>query len=430
MSDKVKVSIEKAWEILFDKYDVVDKINADGVFRIASSEINLVKEARLMAKFDQSSQLPDIFKKHKLSILPITRGEYLIGPFNTHTRLTYPNKKPTPVEIPNLQTLDYTNLYSEASVLLFAYNSGIIQDIMGNSRVSFTVNGRMSSGNFEYFIENSLHSGNSSKISVQNAQVEIDAGYESSDAFCICEAKNIATEELLIRQLYYPYRLWKSKISKTILPLFLVFSNDIFHVFRYEFEDMNCYNSLHLAEHKSYTFADEEISLNEVIELWKEISVKSEPDVTFPQADSFERIIDLLSVLFEGALTRDDVTLKYEFDSRQTNYYIAACEYLGLIERGTNIDGEREYHLTEDTYKIMGLRYKQKHIALIKKVLECPVFYKAFGLALSSSSIPNKNAVCHIMSKAGLSINQVTIERRSSTVRSWIDWIFRLAITD
>lgn len=55
--------------------------------------------------------------------------------------------------VPNLQTIDYTNLYSESSALLFAYNSGIIADILGGEAV-FTVNGRMSSGSFSYWVRN------------------------------------------------------------------------------------------------------------------------------------------------------------------------------------------------------------------------------------------------------------------------------------
>jgi hypothetical protein len=35
------------------------------------------------------------------------------------------------------------------------------------------------------------------KIIVQNAQVEIDAGYEYNNGFCIVEAKNIMVEEIL-----------------------------------------------------------------------------------------------------------------------------------------------------------------------------------------------------------------------------------------
>lgn len=427
MARSTGISIHKAWDILFDKHKILDRILSNGFYKISSKEINAVKEARLMAKFDQSVQLPEVFQKNKLSILPITRGEYLIGPFQTYEKVIYPRVKPVPVEIPDLQTLDYTNLYSEAAALLFAYNSGVIQDIMGSDKIAFTVNGRMSSGSFEYYIDDSVKAGTRINISIQNSQVEIDAGYESPEAFCICEAKNIAAEELLIRQLFYPYRLWKSKIEKPIIPVFLVFSNDIFHVFQYEFTDPNYYNSIQLKQHKAYAFADDEITLTEVIQLWKSVTPKSEPPITFPQADSFERVIDLLSVLYEKGLTRDEVTLKYEFDPRQTNYYIAACEYLGLIERGTNVDGEREYRLSAEAQIIMGMRYKPKHMALIKKVLERPVFHKVFGISIQSGSIPEKNEICKVMTESNLKINQVTINRRSSTVRSWMDWILRIA---
>lgn len=423
-----KIKISEAWNKIFDKYKILEQIASKGIYIISSAQINEFKEARLMAKFDQSVQLPEIFKKNNLSILPVTRGEYIIGPFQTHEKIIYPDTKPIPVEIPNLQTLDYTNLYSEASALLFAYNSGIIQDIMGSDKIAFTVNGRMSSGSFDYYISNSIDTEDPIQIFIHNAQVEIDAGYESPDAFCICEAKNIALEEILIRQLFYPYRLWKSKISKPIIPVFLVFSNDIFHVFQYEFSEPKYYNSIRLKQHKAYTFKDEEITLTDIIQLWKTITPKTKPNITFPQADSFERLIDLLSVLYEKGLTREEVTMKYAFDPRQTNYYISACEYLGLIERGTNIQGEREYSLSKDAQTIMGMSYKPKHMALIKKVFECPVFHKVFGMTIQSGGkIPDKNIICKIMSDSNLKINNVTIDRRSSTVRSWIDWILRIS---
>jgi hypothetical protein len=428
MEQRRQLGIHKAWDVLFDKYDILNYVNKNGSFKISSREINQVKEARLMAKFDQSAQLPEIFKKNSLSILPITRGEYLIGSFQTHERIFYdPSIKPIPVEIPDLQTLDCKDLYSEASALLFAYNSGIIQHILDAEKIAFTVNGRMSSGTFDYHISSLRKKDISTHISVQNSQVEIDAGYESPDAFCICEAKNIASEELLIRQLYYPYRLWKSKIDKPIIPILLIFSNDVFHVFQYEFSDIDHYNSIILKKYLTYTFADETVLLAEIKQLWQELNPISEPRITFPQADSFERIVDLLSVLYERGLTRDEVTLQYEFDPRQTNYYISACEYLGLIERTMNYTGEREYQLTPEAYSIMKMRYKSKHIALIRKILERPVFYRCFELAISTGTIPDKSSICAVMENSNLNINDVTINRRSSTVRSWLDWIFRIA---
>ena len=203
--------IDKAWKQLFDKYNILAHIGVEGAFRILSNQINEFHEARLMAKFDQSAQLPDIFRVNQLSILPVTRGEYIIGPFVTHKKISYCTEKPEKVEIPPLETLDSKNLYSEAAALFFAYNSGIINDVMGSPNVHYTVNGRMSSGEFIFTIENSLQPQSPVAVEVKNSQIEIDAGFESPDAFVICEAKNHASEELLIRQLYYPFDIGSTK---------------------------------------------------------------------------------------------------------------------------------------------------------------------------------------------------------------------------
>jgi hypothetical protein len=68
-------------EELFKKYDIVRKIASDGVFEITSKQINEFREVRLMTKFDHRFQLQVVFSKHNLSILPITRGSYLISNF-------------------------------------------------------------------------------------------------------------------------------------------------------------------------------------------------------------------------------------------------------------------------------------------------------------------------------------------------------------
>jgi hypothetical protein len=106
--------IDKAWEQLFTKHDILMRVSADGEFRISSSQINEFHEARLMAKFDQSAQLPDIFRTNRLSILPTTRGNYIIGPFVTHEKISYRTAvKPQQVETLRLETLDEKDLYSD-----------------------------------------------------------------------------------------------------------------------------------------------------------------------------------------------------------------------------------------------------------------------------------------------------------------------------
>jgi hypothetical protein len=425
MPDKAK-KIDTAWEQLFERHDILKRVDGEGVVRISARQIREFHEARLMAKFDQSAQLPTIFRAHRISILPVTRGDYLIGPFDTHTQVPYRDENtPKRVKIPQLQTIDARNLYSEAAVLFFAYNSGIINDVMEDEKVHFTVNGRMGSGNFSFSIKNALDPKIQFPIDVKNSQIEIDAGFEGSNAFVICEAKNQASEELLIRQLYYPYRLWSEKISKPVIPVFLAFSNDVFHVFVYRFEDKQNYNSIVLKDYRKYTFEDEEISLQEVVEQWKSTRVILEPNETFPQADCFPRVLDLLTVLREDDLTRNEVTLKYEFDPRQTNYYTSACKYLGLIDCSSGV-----YRLTSATRTIMSLPYKAKHMELIKKILERPVFYRAFHFFIEHNALPDNQVICQIMKTASLPINDTTIKRRASTVRGWLEWMIKISNTE
>ena len=422
MAGNKTINIEEAWELLFDKYNIVKRVEDDGSYLITSTEINEFKEARLMAKFDSSAQLPRVFKDAKLSILPETRGTYRIGHYKTHQDVVYEDIKPEYVAPPPLESLDHTNLYSEASALSFAFNSGIITDFLEADEINYTVNGRMASGEFDYDVTD-LKRGYKHQLQVKNAQIEIDGGYETRNEFCIIEAKNIQADELLIRQLYFPYRLWESKINKAVVPVFMTFSNDVFHVFRYEFEDVRDYNSLTLSKYKSYTYIDETITLAEIIELFKAIKVTQEPRITFPQANSFPRIVDLLSILYSRILTFDGVTTTYGFNVRQTKYYIDACRYLGLVQGGKDGKGERVFSLTKEGQRIMSLNHKAKYLAIIQKVLEKPVFHYVFNEYLKHNSPVSKTEIASIMQTQGIPLNNVTTWRRSDTVRAWIDWI-------
>ena len=404
-----KTGLDTAWEILFDRHHILEEIERQGRFSITATQINTVKEARLMAKFDRSAQLPHIFRANRLSILPVSRGEYVIGPFQTHQRVVYNQVRPKTVSIPALQTLDNTNLYSESAALLFCYNSGIIARLLGGGPVHYTVNGRMSSGAFDFRIHDARDPGQTHTIAVQNAQVEIDAGYETPDCFCICEAKNMASEELLI--------------TKPVVPVFLVCSNDLIHIFRYTIPDEEDYNSLTLQSHTAYTFGAEPINLEDLETLWRATRPEKESKVPFPQANSFARVVDLLSVLHARDLTRDEVTLQYEFDPRQTDYYITACQYLGLAERWQE-EGVSGVRLTRQARRILSLRYREKYLALMEQVLKRPVFHRAMGLALRYGEIPNKKQLVLLMTELGLPLNEKTKDRRASTVRGWLGWIW------
>ena len=75
------MTAEEAWNILLNKYNIVQEVEQNGIFYITSSQINDYKEARLMAKWDTSESLPPSLKSNKLNILPDSRSSYVIGDF-------------------------------------------------------------------------------------------------------------------------------------------------------------------------------------------------------------------------------------------------------------------------------------------------------------------------------------------------------------
>jgi hypothetical protein len=63
----------EAWNEIFAKYKILEKIGRSELFFIDANQIKEFREPRLMTKFDHQTSLPDMFKKNNLSILPITR---------------------------------------------------------------------------------------------------------------------------------------------------------------------------------------------------------------------------------------------------------------------------------------------------------------------------------------------------------------------
>ena len=422
---KEKTKNDVAWECLFEKYKILDNVAKSGYFEIESAQINKVRESRLMAKFDHSVNLPAIFREHQLSILPISRYKYIIGNFETHYKVNYDCKiAATQVEFSeNIKSIDPTNLYSEDLAINCAFNAGMINDLIGEE-TCYTVSGKMSTGRFSFNIKNSVNG--SSLVNVNNSQCEIDAGFESQTYFLLIEAKNYSIDDFLIRQLYYPYRLWLSKISKKIIPVLMTYSNDIFSFLIYEFKDELNYNSLSLVEQKNYVIGSEQIQRNDLYNIIEEVKFIAETtNIPFPQADKFERVVDLISLLIDKDLTKDEITENYQFNSRQTNYYTDAVRYLGLVEKYKNsINKEITFRLTEEGKSLLGKRHKDKYLGLIKKILEHKIFYEIFELAASSGEVPSKEKVCKVMSFSSLNINYTTIERRATTVRKWIEWVW------
>jgi hypothetical protein len=415
-----------AWEQIFEKHRILDKIETKGRASISSVDINKYREARLMTKFDHRSQLPKLFIDNNLSILPTSRGTYEIGTFETFCDFNKEEVEITPIDFPTfLESIDYKDITSEATAINCAFVSKILHDFTNENSLLPTVSGRMSSSLFDFRINSDKGLFN---VKVGNSQIEIDGGYEGDKSLNLIEAKNYISDDFLIRQLYYPYRLWNSKITKQVRPIFLTYSNGIFHLREYEFADAELYNSIKLVQHKKYAVQEGTINLEAIQNILDSIKTANEPELPFPQADSFERIINLCELLKQrGFLSKEEITQNYDFDSRQTDYYSNAAKYLGLI-KNAHESNQIGCVLTKTGLRIFSLPIVDRQLEFVKLILSHSAFKNTLKLYFEKGNVPSKDEVVEIMKRSKLYNidSEQTYRRRASTVLSWTNWVLEL----
>lgn len=436
------ISADEAWEKLLEKYDIVNKIEKDGIFHITANQIKEFKEPRLMAKWDSSEQLPSSLKRNRINILPDSRKSYVLGDFLLYEEI--PELKEhvtqmTSVVLPEYESIDVDNITSEANAINVLILSNILDDFLGTGENAATFNGRMGTGVFEFNVD--TYHGEKQHIVVNNAQCEIDGGFENDESIIIMEAKNVLHSDFHVRQLYYPYRLWKTKVKKPIRLVFSIYSNKIYRLFEYEFEDINDYSSIKLIQTKNYSLQDTTITLDELIEVCRSTTVIYDDNqidkdlVPFVQANSFERVISLLENMYDNPMDDEEIAELMHFGYnlqngrpvyRQSQYYYNAGKYIGLFEKTKNEDGKTVATLSELGRKVYKMQYKERQLKLVSLILEHQIFAEFFEYVLENDGeIPDKELVKKRMRELNV-CNESQIDRRSQSVRCWIRWIFGL----
>ena len=215
-----------------------------------------------------------------------------------------------------------------------------------------------------------------------------------------------------------------SRVTKPVKPVFLIFSNGMFNLYQYQFDDPQNYNSLRLVKQKNYVIATE-ICLADIENLLETVRQVAEPEISFPQADCMSRIVNLIELLNEKPMTKQDITLEYAFDERQTNYYTDAGRYLGLIDKGYDENGNILFRLSACGHHIMGLEFKERQLALASQILMHKVFNETLKRHLRCGEMPDKQTIVQIMKDSNLYHVEAdsTYFRRSSTVVGWVNWI-------
>jgi len=420
---KSKNDIE--WEKIFEKYKILEKILSEGYTEISATAIKEFREPRLMTKFDHKSQLPALFSENHLSILPTSRGGYIIGTFETFYNFNTDEANVSSIVVPTfLESLNYKEIINEATAINCAFVSKILHDFTEEDTLFPTVCGRMGSSSFDYNI-NSLKG--LFKVHVENSQIEIDGGFEGDYSLNLIEAKNYISDNFLVRQLFYPFKLWSNKIQKKVRPIFLTYTNGIFHLREYAFTNVEHYNSLVLVKHKKYVVQEVIFNLEVLDEILNKTKIVNESEIPFPQADSFERIINLCELLQQKEfLSKEEITQNYDFDARQTDYYSNAGKYLDLIDIGRDPEsGQTGCFLTRDAKRIFSLSIIDRQKEFVKLIISHSAFKQVLKLYLDNGEAPTKESVIEIMKRSNLFKidSDSTYFRRASTILGWVNWI-------
>lgn len=418
---------DKAWEKLFEKYKIFTKLDEDGFFIISSNEINEIRNVEIMTEFASESKLPLIFSDKNLSIIPLSNSSFIISTFKTFQRLTAPPQEITPVNFPShIQSIDYRNINSKANAVSCAFLTKMLHDF-SEEAIEPTISGEIIIDELKFIINSK---GGKQELTIENIRINIDGGFEGHNSMYLIIAKNSILDEsddLLISNLYFPYRQWEAEISKRIRPIFLTYSNGLFHFREFQFIEKENINSIKLVKQKVYSIWEESIN-NEVLQnLSEEALIVKEPEIPFPQADTFQRVINLCELLSKTTLTKDEITLKFQVKKRQTNYYTDAARYLGLVVKSKN-GKEVIFKLSEKGKSLFKINIYDRQIEFIRLILSHKVFNDVLALSFKVFRNPKKSEIVAIMKKAQLyGINSDdTFERRALTVSKWIKWILDL----
>lgn len=241
----------KSWDKIVKDYNILQHDFSESPFPISATQIKIScqkfkltgeKEVRILCKQDTREARPLIFRDNSLFLLPIKNGFYNI--IKGEGYVDIPEIKSEIEVYDSKLTFDLDTAKigsSEMQHLDFAYAASLIRTFTGDNSLVLTIRGRKYTPGFEFYVGDQL-------IKTKSVQTEVDAGYEGEKRIVLIEAKNSATKNVIIRQLYYPFRQWQNHTQKKVTTLFFEKNKaeNIYSLWEFEFKDEKNYNSIKL----------------------------------------------------------------------------------------------------------------------------------------------------------------------------------------
>lgn len=429
MAKNSEISIKDAWQELVDTYPIVEEIEKNGVYHIDASIIRGVKEPRLMVKWDSIKHVPEPLREHNITILPTTRGTYVLGKFKLFQNLPENFSKPITIDkspLEGFESFNLNDISSEANAINGLDLLNLLPDFLETSSLYRTFNGRMKSEQFDFNIDSCDSEKENIQISVDNAQIEIDAGYENNDCIVIVEAKNTLNKDFNIRQLYYPYRCYLQKTQKPIRLVFSIYFNKVYRLLEYRFKDPMDYSSIELVKERCYSLIDTSITEKDLIDIFNKTKVKYTDEIgtcVFPQADDISKIFTLMDAIGDKGITKRDALQVIDVVERQIDYYYSAGNYLKLFDIENPKTTIAIMKLTSLGKKAFKAPYKEQQLIVFKCLMEHKIFNKLFEEHFINKNPITRDLVERLLYEYDILKTESTLTRGAQTVTKWWEWI-------
>lgn len=214
---------DRAWNKIFRDYNIGSHDFDRGPFELTAEQIKRScqsftttseKEPRILCKQDTRTDRPSVFVRNGLFILPKKNGSYYILKGEGY------------VDVPDItsQIQDYESKLdiklkssmvgdSEMQFLDFAYANSLIRTFMNDHSLVLAIRGRKYPSQFSFRV-------GFNELNTEGVQTEIDAGYEGRTSIVLIEAKNFSATNVIIRQIYYPFRQWSENTTKKVYSVF------------------------------------------------------------------------------------------------------------------------------------------------------------------------------------------------------------------
>lgn len=176
-------------------------------------------------------------------------------------------------------------------------------------------------------------------------------------------------------------------------------------------------------EDTSITMEELEEVHSRVINIQFDDKNKTKPP--FPQADKFERVINLLERLYRGDMSGEEIENYMKFTYIKKYYCYNAGKYLELFEKYKTEEGVIKYRLSKLGKTIYRMNYKERQLKLVEQIFSHRIFNELFEEYIRNKDFPTKKKVKELIHKYNKCSDEVG-KRRASTVLSWLSWVINL----